>query len=265
MRASNLHQRIGIVVPTLGTRPEFLLECLSSIRRAGSAFVVAVAPDDVDLTELITSGLIDCRVVDPKLGLAAAIDAGIRALPDEIEYINWLGDDDVLTTDSLRISSAALDAESDLTFVYGGCDYIDQTGKILWRNPSGSWARWLLRIGPDLIPQPGALIRRSAYNAIGGLSPAYGWAFDLDLFLRLQSIGPCRHVAVTLASFRWHQGSLSVGARSGSSDEAREIRRRYLPGWARPFHVIWEGPFALADRLITWRLSAKSSKSQRLP
>lgn len=41
-------QRVGIVVPTLGERPEYLLECLQSIRKAGRAHVLLVAPNGFD-------------------------------------------------------------------------------------------------------------------------------------------------------------------------------------------------------------------------
>ena len=34
----------GIVVPTLGTRPEYLEQCLLSIRHAGGAFINIVTP-----------------------------------------------------------------------------------------------------------------------------------------------------------------------------------------------------------------------------
>lgn len=260
MNTPSTDRRIGIVVPTLGTRSKFLHESLLSIRQAGPAFVAVVVPDEVDLSGPIGEGLIDLRISDPKRGLSVAIDLGLRSLPENIEYMNWLGDDDVLTEQSLVISARALDEARNLSFVYGSCDYIDHEGRLLWHNRSGPWASWLLRFGPDLIPQPGALIRRSAYNRIGGLSPQYGWAFDLDLFLRLQSVGPSRYLPDTLSMFRWHEGSLSVGARPGSSNEARDIRKNNLPHWARPVRYLWEGPFRLAGNLMVRRLSSKSAK-----
>ncbi|MBW8870871.1 MAG: hypothetical protein JF618_01400, partial [Leifsonia sp.] len=53
--------------------------------------------------------------------------------------------------------------------MYGGCDYIDENGAKVWQNNSGPWAAPLLRIGPDLVPQPGSLFRRSAVEEVGEL------------------------------------------------------------------------------------------------
>jgi len=105
-----------------------------------------------------------------------------------------------------------------------------------------------------LIPQPGALIRRDAYTAIGGLNTSYKWAFDLDLLFRLKKLGELDFVDVTLAKFRWHQGSLSVGGRKGSVNEASSIRRASLPRMVQVISPLWEIPmrqaiFAAGNRL----------------
>ena len=46
---------IGIVVPTLGTRPEYLAQCLKSIRGAGTALIHIVMPISVPLPPEITA------------------------------------------------------------------------------------------------------------------------------------------------------------------------------------------------------------------
>ncbi|PWZ51803.1 hypothetical protein DD889_13555, partial [Staphylococcus pseudintermedius] len=81
-----------------------------------------VAPKSFDASELLNSGLIDQFVEDPKKGLAQAINLGFSLLPKEINLINWLGDDDLLTQGSLEKTSKALAANSKASFVYGACD-----------------------------------------------------------------------------------------------------------------------------------------------
>ena len=244
---------IGIVVPTMGTRPELLKQCLQSIREAGPAFIAIVAPnkkvvDDLDRT------LFDLFVPDPRLGLAAAINAGILAIPGTASYVNWLGDDDLLTPGSLSVTLDILINNPKAVLAYGGCEYIDENGAYLWKNKSGRYASTLLHFGPQLIPQPGALIRRDTYTAIGGLNTSYKWAFDLDLLLRLKKLGKLQFVDVTLANFRWHEGSLSVGGRKGSVHEASSIRRASLPRIFQVISPLWEIPmrqaiFAAGNRL----------------
>ena len=120
--------KVGIVVPTLGTRPEYLRQCLLSIREAGPAFVLLVTKEVEKADGLHAEGLVDSIVPDPGQGLPEAINLGITNLPREVEYINWLGDDDLLTTDSLLHSSAVLDKEPKTVLLFGSCDYIDEDG-----------------------------------------------------------------------------------------------------------------------------------------
>jgi hypothetical protein len=232
----------GIVVPTLGRRPEFLLQSLRSIAAAGECFVSVVAPKDFDASDLIADGLVDQKIDEVGKTLPAAIEQGIGALPSEIRYVNWLGDDDLLRPGALTTAENFLVEHPKSSAVYGRCDYVDEGGETIWTNRSGRWAAPLLRVGPDLVPQPGSLVRRSAFEAIGGLRTDLGWAFDLDMFLRLARNGRLSFVPKTLAAFRWHPDSLSVGQRDDSVREASQVRREHLASWVRPLSFLWEPP-----------------------
>jgi GT2 family glycosyltransferase len=190
---------------------------------------------DANLTDKVDS-IID----DPGIGLARAINEGIRNFPAEIQSVSWLGDDDRLTTQSLSKASRTLEIESSAVFVFGQCQYIDGAGNPLWLNKSGKWTELLMLYGPQLIPQPGSLFRRSSFEQVGGLDESLKWAFDLDLFLKLRKVGKFGFLKEPLAEFRWHDGSLSVGSRQGSVDEASKVRRRHLPQGIKQASVIWE-------------------------
>jgi GT2 family glycosyltransferase len=237
---------IGIVVPTLGTRPEYLAQCLKSIRGAGSSLIHIVIPDSVLLPAEITPDLYDQVIADPGMGLAAAIHNGLVSFPESVKYVNWLGDDDLLKPESLEMTSRALQQNKEAVFVFGGCDYIDSSNQLIFTNKSGKYAVLLMRCGPQLIPQPGSLFRRDAYLKIGGLNTELKWAFDLDLLIRLSQIGKFKFLNRTLASFRWHEDSLSVGGRDGSVREASHIRKLFLPAVLRPISEIWELPMRTA-------------------
>jgi GT2 family glycosyltransferase len=258
-----LNHRVGIVVPTLGNRPDYLEHCLSSIRAAGEAHILLVAPDTFKSDALSAAGLVDSVVVDAGGGLAAAINQGIRALPSTVEYVNWLGDDDLLTANSLIASSKALDENDRTVMAFGSCDYIDGGGQTVWVNNSGQWAVPLLRFGPDLIPQPGALFRRSAFDKVGGLRTDLGWAFDFDLFIRLSKVGRLRFLNQTLAKFRWHPESLSVEHRKKSVAEASQVRVSHLPALLRPISFIWEYPVQQATLIAGKRVTAKAKSKAK--
>jgi len=252
--------KIGIVVPTMGTRPEFLRQSLKSIRLSGNAVIHVVAPKSAQLESFLDPNSYDALVMDPGTGLSAAIDAGLHSFSPSVQYITWLGDDDLLTEGSLNHALAILVGNPDIALTYGRCEYIDGDGKSLWLNRSGSYAKILMRFGPQLIPQPGSLIRRDAYEKIGGLDHQYKWAFDLDLLIRLSRIGRLQFTPRTLAKFRWHEGSLSVGGRRGSVDEASAIRKHYLPQKLKFASELWENPI----RRIIHRAGTKLTIKQGL-
>jgi hypothetical protein len=254
------------VVPTLGRRPDYLIQCLESIKNGGSgenkAFVVLVAPRDFDFTEYLSSGLAHAFVEDSGLGLPAAINEGFDSMPESIEYINWLGDDDLLSVGSLDVAVSHLEKDTKCVLVFGGCNYIDPHGKILWTNSSGSWAVPLLRFGPDLIPQPGALFRRTDFVAVGGLDSRYSWAFDFDLLIKLSKVGGLGFVNEVLSSFRWHPSSLSVEFRRKSVNEASTVRVSHLPAFLKPFSFLWEFPVRQATLIAGSRVTRKATRGE---
>jgi hypothetical protein len=218
------------------------MQSLTSIRLAGDASIHVVAPKNACLETQIPSNLFDLLIDDPGIGLSSAIDFGLRSFPPNVEYMNWLGDDDLLSEGSLDHTLALLTDDPGVVLVYGGCEYIDESGKSLWLNRSGNYAKYVMHCGPQLIPQPGSLFRRDAYKQIGGLDFRYQWAFDLDLLIRLSRVGKLKYTPRVLAKFRWHDGSLSVGGREGSVNEASVIRTAALPKWIRPLAPLWETP-----------------------
>jgi len=233
-------KEVGVVVPTLGTRGEYLATCLQSLKDSNVGHVCVVCPSHVDITKFIENGLVHQKVDDPGKGLAAAINAGVRSLPQSISIINWLGDDDYINPISIKAALSVLTANESTVMVYGSCTYVDQDNRVVWQNRSGAFAARILRFGPCLVPQPGALIKRTAFDKTGGLNESLGWAFDLDLFIKLSSVGKLKYAGLNLASFRWHSDSLTVSLRRNSVQEASQVRVSHLHPSIRFFSIIWE-------------------------
>jgi len=245
-------------VPTLGKRPEYLEQCLRSIRSAGDAHIRLVAPESMDAHELLEVGLVDSVLKDPGTGLPDAINAGLSSFPASVDFINWLGDDDLLLPQAISVAAPQLALNTEAAMVFGSCDYVDASGQVVWQNKSGQWAVPLMRFGPDLIPQPGALFRRSLFERVGRLDPKFDWAFDFDLFIRLAKVGKLRFINRSLAQFRWHPESLSVEFRKKSVSEASEVRRSHLPAYLRGLSPLWEYPVRQATLIAGARVTAKS-------
>jgi GT2 family glycosyltransferase len=168
--------------------------------------------------------MFDLFVADAGHGLAAAINQGLKNQPEQIKYSSWLGDDDFLEPGSINKILRQFEASPDCSAVYGMCNYVDANGDLLFLQRVGRLASKILPLGPDLVPQPGSVIRKSSLERIGYLDEQFGLAFDYDMFLKLRKVGRIRFVNSPLANFTWHGDSLSVRERKQSVDEARLAR-----------------------------------------
>jgi glycosyltransferase involved in cell wall biosynthesis len=231
---------VGVVVPTLGTRINYLVECLKSIRGAGCTNIYIVGPINTLQNKQELSGLYDCLIEDPKSGLTGAINIGVKSFPGFIRYVTWLGDDDLLTKDSLTDSLLAFDADANVVATYGMCDYISSDGSKIFRNESGNWASILMNFLPNLIPQPGSLLSRLAFEKIDGVKSSYPLAFDFEMFFELKKIGKLQYIPKVLGAFRWHPDSMSVDQRKQAVQQSSQIRKTYLPNHFRLIARLWE-------------------------
>jgi GT2 family glycosyltransferase len=255
--------RVLIVVPTLGTRLEHLNSCLKSIAsQSVPAEVVIVSPINREVQAIAEK--FDARIfVDPG-SQTKAINAGVKfaVQNSSFEFVNWLGDDDLLEPDSLKKTTAALDANPAATVTYGACRYIDERDQELWVNSAGKWAPRLLGWGPDLIPQPGMLVRMSDWQSVGGVDESYRFAFDLDLLLRLRKLGPLVDTGTIVSSFRWHADSLTVGDRTTNLQESERAKRAALSLNTRKMAWLWERPVRGATRIAAWEVSRRARKKR---
>jgi hypothetical protein len=191
---------VGVVVPTIGERPQYLDGTLKSIRKAGDSYIVLVGRKGFDATSYQNAGLVDLYVDEIETSVPNKINQGFRALPEGIEYITWIGDDDLLAPGSIAVATSALDKPEKPVLVFGHCQYIDSEGNDVLVKRSGSWAVPLLGFGPQLIPQPSAVFRRDVFEKVGGLSDKFEFAFDFDLFLKLTKLGKVLFVDEILSS-----------------------------------------------------------------
>mgnify|MGYP000485697708 CR=1 FL=1 len=241
--------RVLMIVPTLGTRIDFLQQCLESIRNQDTpADLLVVCPRDaVEARKLACDH--HAHVIDDPGSLPRAINAGAAQLKPHHDFVNWLGDDDLLEPGSLSTTKATLDRNPQATVAFGACRYIDHNNKELWISKAGKWAPRILSWGPDLIPQPGMLVRSEAWTAVGGVDESLSMAFDLDLLLKLKQRGPLIDCNTVVASFRWHTTSLTASDRTKNLAESERVKRRYLSPAQNKLKWTWERPVRVATRM----------------
>lgn len=251
---------ILVVLPTLGDRLDFLAETLESVaaqRRTVPLSLVVVSPPTAEAARELALSYGATLIDDPRSGISAAINCGLRARTNE-RYYAWIGDDDLFLEDGLSLLKRMLDSTPEAVVAYGGCDYIDPDGRLLWRSAAGRLAQVLLPWGPDLIPNPSAMIRLDALEEIGGFDEDLRFAMDLDAFLSLRKLGPFLSTRTSVSAFRWHPDSLTVSDRSGSSKESEAVKRRHLPRALRPLSPLWDSPIRWASRRAAARITGRA-------
>ena len=256
---------VGVVVPTLFQRKEYLSLVLKSVREAGNAFVIIMGPE-AETKRAEYGALCDELLEEPAEGnLASKLSHALRSFPPEVDLITWIGDDDLLSPGSLNVLEQMFREDANLVLTFGACKYIDADGNIMGQNKSGPWAMKVAKYGPFLAPQPGSLFRRKAFESIGGLNEELDLAFDFDLFMSLSKLGEARYVNTTLASFRWHKGSLSVRHRKTSVREASKVRLRHSTGLAqclvRTVNPLFELSTLIAGTLLSLGLDLRAKSS----
>jgi GT2 family glycosyltransferase len=250
-----------LVVATLGRRPEYLRQTLESIRSQDvPSDVVIVAPLDAPGIQQTAEEFGTRLVADPG-SLPKAINLGVDESPGEYAFVNWLNDDDLLEPGSLAATTNALQENPHAVVAFGACRYIDGSGRQLWVSKAGPWAPRILKWGPDLIPQPGMLVRMHAWRRVGGLDTTYRLAFDLDLLLKLQKVGALIDTGTIVSSFRWHADSLTVDDRTTNIAESERAKRAALSPAARRLAWLWEAPVRVATRQAAKEVQRRAVKA----
>lgn len=247
-----------IVLPTLGRRIDYLKKTLKSIEsqtHKGYDLTLIYPLDNKEVQQLAKKyGA--TSVADPG-GLSSALNVGIKTAKAHHKYISWIGDDDLLTEKSLELATEALDNNPDAPVAFGNCTYIDKDGKDLFISKAGKIVPWLMTWGPNLLPCPGSLFRKKDILKVGGFDEQNKHSMDLDIFLKLKKLGRFVYVNQTLAAFRWHDDSLSVGSRDAATKEAEAVKRKFTPAPLKVFTPIWFIPIRYASALAAKKLSKR--------
>lgn len=260
MQQQNTKNQILVVLPTLGDRLATLRQTLESIdeqRTDVSLTLVVVAPAGALEARKLAKQFGAKIVDDPKTGISAAINCGLAARSGE-EYYAWMGDDDLFKPGGLAKLLSLMKSLKKPIVAYGGCEYIDPSGKVLAVSNAGKLAQLILQWGPDLIPHPGSMINLDSLDEISGFDVTLKYAMDLDVFLKLKKLGSFASTRETVSAFRWHPDSLTVANRSQSSAESEKVKASHLPAIMKPFSFLWVIPVRWASQYAAWRISHKS-------
>lgn len=162
----------------------------------------------------------------PDGGQSCALNKGLTIARGDI--IGWLNSDDCYLPGYLSSALSVFESDPSVAVVYGDYVKIDETGSViaLRRQPRFDYKVCLHAY--ITIPQPAALIRRSAFEKAGGrFREDLHYAMDNELWLRLSQVGKIVHIRNYFAAFRLHAASKSVSQSEHFVVEGVKVRQQY--------------------------------------
>lgn len=115
-------------------------------------------------------------------GQAAAINEGVAR--GRAPFVCWLNSDDWLLEGGLKRLLNALESATEAPFAYGRTWDWDVQRDRRRRSLVLPYSRWLMARA-CIVSQPGTLIRRAAWERVGGVDARMQMAMDYDLWWRL--------------------------------------------------------------------------------
>ncbi len=168
----------------------------------------------------------------------------------------WLNSDDTLEPHAVAEAIAYLQEHPEVGMVYGDGNFIDAEDNVIGKFPSAQTDYARLMQGYVHICQQASFFRAELWQQVGPLDPAFYFAMDYDLWVRLAKIAPLVYVPRVWANFRLHGDAKTVAADDRCWPEMLRVHRREGGSW---FSVI-QAKYLLRKLLapvITWRRRRK--------
>lgn len=161
----------------------------------------------------------------PDGGQASAINEGMAK--GTATYVCWLNSDDFFYTNALSKLKRHLEAHPDAPMVYGKTWNVNSRGNKANPYPTKAFSPRLFA-NYCLISQPATLIRRGAWEAVGGLDISLKLAFDYDLWWRLYlTQGKPTFLKEYVAANRMHGATKTHNNLDQHYDESIAVVRRH--------------------------------------
>lgn len=159
-------------------------------------------------------------------GQAAAINEGISA--GTAPFVCWLNSDDFFTADGLQKMVDSLQANPDKHWLYAKCWTANEENRLVTPYLTLPFWRYLLA-NFCFVAQPATLMRRSAWETVGGVNPGYNLAFDFDLWWKLTTqFGSPLYLKEFVAASRNHENTkTNLNLDAHYAESIRVVKEHY--------------------------------------
>ncbi|MGL4351857.1 MAG: glycosyltransferase [Plesiomonas shigelloides] len=197
--------KLSIVTSTWNTQPAYLTQAYQSIlQQQGSTPWTWFVRDDGSATAW--TGIVDDRIVYTQgdhLGRGASMKI-LMSDPRLTDWIVHLDADDWLEPNALESVVAASEANPDTAMFYSNH----------WAHRRTGTSDGILQpsIAEDMLngrrPYHLIVMNKAAYQRTEGYSPDFPYSSDFDVWLKLQEVGPLRHIPKQLYHWREHSAQM---------------------------------------------------------
>jgi GT2 family glycosyltransferase len=226
--ASGTKPRVSVIIPSYNSGRylrQAITSALDQVPCPDEVLVQDGGSTDRTLEILNSFGKSVAWTSAPDLGQSDALNKALSRATGDV--ILWLNADDVIVPGAIAAASAAFAADAGLAFAYGDFEIIDGADALVrsYRSSPYSWQRVYAR--GCYIFSGSLFVRRHVLVGIGGFDPSLHACMDLDLLLRLDRVGPSRHLARTIGQLRMHGSNKSSLMLRVFLIEGFRVRRRY--------------------------------------
>jgi hypothetical protein len=225
--ADQTGELITIVVPVYNRAGRLLSEALDSVLAQDYPNLEVIAIDDGS-TDNTPDALAEYAARRPNRfswerqenqGQAATLNRGFELA--EGGLLGYLSSDDVLLPGAISRLAAELARRSDAVLAYPAYQVIDEAGEVVDTMTPPEYSRVESVRLQDTIVGPGALFRADALRRAGPLRTDLRYLADMEIWLRLNRVGPFVRIPEPLACWRRHSDAMTVAEQGREMAEER--------------------------------------------
>lgn len=244
---------VSIVTPVFNSE-RFIEKTIISIREQTYSNIEHIVVDggSTDRTLEIVKCYPEIRLISERdEGMYDAINKGLRLARGSI--LAYLNSDDLYLPNTVEIAVESFNKWPDLEIIYGDCYFIDEYGKILYKEkaPQFDWALFLSLRG-QIVSQPAIFWQKKIHEKYGFFNTDYKLCGDYDFFMRVFSGKLARHCGHTTAMFRIHSCALSQKTVYDMKVEGQKIWKKWeLDRQLYKKDILWKN---LKYRFSNWQI-----------